>query len=70
MDIKNCPFCGGMAHLDFAHGSNQSYLGNNGFAKSTPFLYMVLCEDCYTRTIACENPNTAIQIWNRRIDNV
>ena len=70
MDIKPCPFCGGMAHLDFAHGSNQSYLGDNGFAKSTPFLYMVFCEDCYTRTIACENSKIAIQIWNRRINDV
>ena len=68
MELKPCPFCGGNAHLDFAHGSNQSYLSNNGFAKSTPFLYMVFCEDCYTRTIACENSNTAIQIWNRRAE--
>ena len=67
-ELKPCPFCGGNAHLDFAHGSNQSYLSNNGFAKSTPLLYMVLCDECYTRTIACENSSVAMQIWNRRAE--
>lgn len=70
MDIKSCPFCGGMAHLDFAHGSNQIYLKKNGFIGETPFLYVVFCEDCHVKTIPCEDMKLAIQLWNRRINDV
>lgn len=63
--MKPCPFCGGQAHLDFAHGSNQTYIDKNGFVTATPVLYMVYCADCFVRTVPCECANTAMQRWNR-----
>ncbi len=65
-DLKPCPFCGGFAHLDFAHGSSQVYADKNGFSASTPVLYMVFCADCFSRTIQCETTEIAIELWNRR----
>lgn len=67
-ELKPCPFCGGEAHLDFAHGGNKSYIGANGFAKATPMLYRVFCEDCIAQTCPYEEPKDAIEAWNRRID--
>lgn len=67
--LKPCPFCGGTAHFDFAHGSSQTYVDKNGFAASTPLLYMVFCENCAVRTIPCEYTNIAIDIWNRRVND-
>lgn len=67
-DLKPCPFCGGVAHLDFAHGSNQVYADKNGFSASTPMLYMAFCENCFSRTVQCEDTEIAIELWNRRAD--
>lgn len=65
-ELKNCPFCGGNARLDIAHGSNQTFADKNGFKASTPILYMVFCEDCFSRTVPCEEMEVATLIWNRR----
>ena len=70
MELKPCPFCGGIAHIDFAHGSNQTYVDRSGFKASSPFLYRVFCEDCFTQTLACENSEHAIEAWNRRSNDV
>lgn len=70
MKLKSCPCCGGIAHLDFAHGSNMIYADKNGFAASTPLLYMVFCENCSLRTPPCETPEIAAMIWNRRENDV
>ena len=69
MYFKPCPFCGGEAHLDFAHGSNQIYADKNGFVASTPMLYMVFCENCSVRTPPCESVEIAEFIWNRRAED-
>ena len=66
IDLKPCPFCGGVAHLDFAHGSNQTFADKNGFKASTPILYMVFCENCFSRTVPCVDTEIATVIWNRR----
>lgn len=68
-ELKPCPFCGGTAHLDFAHGSRQTYADKNGLAASTPVLYMVFCENCSVRTIPCESTKIARDIWNRRVND-
>ena len=65
--LKPCPFCGGKAHTDFAPGSNITYVGKYGIKVTTPFLYRVLCEDCFTQTQAYENREHAVEAWNRRV---
>ena len=68
-ELKPCPFCGGVAHLDFASAGNMTYINNDGFAASTPMLYITFCENCFMRTIPCESTEVAIALWNRRADN-
>ena len=65
-ELKRCPFCGGIAHLDFAGGSNKFYWGTDGFEKYSPLLYKVFCCSCYCETAPTQDPNTAIKMWNRR----
>ena len=62
--IKNCPFCGGKAHLY-----------NNAFHVIIHTYAYVKCSRCGTRTkqykgINWEDTNwLAIEAWNRRVNN-
>ena len=66
MMLKACPFCGGVAHLDFSPDSNKAYWQTNGFETDTPTLYRVFCGSCKCQTGRAEDTITAIKLWNRR----
>lgn len=66
--LKSCPFCGGEAHLDFAHGSSQLCADENETINVTPCLYMVFCGRCNCKTVSCLSPETAMSFWNRRAE--
>lgn len=67
MELKPCPFCGGKAELDFSHRS-FTYTDKNGEARHTGFYYAVKCanEICGCRIGIYEEPEMAIDAWNRR----
>lgn len=52
VELKPCPFCGGVAHLIRNWDS--------------PFI-AIKCEDCDCKTSLCYNDKNAIRIWNNRV---
>lgn len=68
-DLKPCPFCGGEANLGFAPGSTKFYWGADGFEKSTPVLYRMICGGCHCSTEAAQDAKTAKMLWNRRVND-
>ena len=71
LKIKRCPFCDGVAELDFAHGS-FTYTDKNGEARYTGFYYTVKCtnEICGCHIGIYEEPEMAIKAWNRRVSEM
>ena len=69
VELKPCPFCGGDAELDFAHTS-FCYIADDGKPRETGFFYTVQCDDeiCGCRIGIYENPEMAIEAWNRRAE--
>lgn len=67
--VKPCPFCGGMAELDFAFGS-LTYTDEYGDARTTGFYYTIKClnEICGCRIGIYEKPMMALEAWNRRVN--
>lgn len=66
-EIEFCPHCKGKAHLDFSHEGNKPYIATDGTMIHTAFTYIVFCEDCGARTNCFEDPEMAINAWNRRV---
>lgn len=56
-ELKPCPFCGGESHSGFyaARHKIDEY-------------YMVMCWNCFARTIG-ETVDEAIEAWNRRVED-
>ena len=56
-ELKPCPFCGGMAHIEKYMQPKEEY--------------RIMCMDCPTRfgRYAGLNKKEAIKAWNERIDN-
>lgn len=68
IELKPCPFCGGKAELDFAH-KNFPYTDRDGEARTIGYFYTVKCVDeiCGCVIGIHEEPETAIEAWNRRV---
>lgn len=67
--LKPCPFCGNGGAIDYAHGGNQHYTDASGKDMNTPFLYEVVCCVCGAKTDKTDDPNMAIKLWNRRVND-
>jgi len=65
-ELKPCPFCGDDGSLQFANG--HPYTDSDGKARD-PFYYTVKCKDefCGCRIGVYEDPEMAIEAWNRRV---
>ena len=57
--LKPCPFCGGKAQI--FTDDEMGYLGNNQ--------YLVKCENCLCGTGHYNNPECAIEAWNKRAND-
>ncbi len=55
-EIKKCPFCGGNAGV-----FEDEFEGNK--------IYMVACEQCAISTAAYEHDQSAINDWNKRVND-
>lgn len=71
IELKPCPFCGGMAESDFAD-KTFTYTNKHGEPRDTGFYYTVKCinEICGCRIGIYEEPEMAIEAWNRRAEPV
>ena len=67
-ELKECPFCGGEAHIHFAQGSNQIFVEENGLVTTSPMLYIVSCESCHAKTAPCSSVTVAQSLWNARAE--
>ena len=67
--IKNCPFCGGNAGLDFAVGTNR-YTDCTGKEIESKLFYTVKCLDdyCGCRIGLYEDTLMAVEAWNKRVE--
>ena len=70
MELKPCPFCGGRAFIDIAHGGNLTYVGKDGQDIRTPALFNIVCGSCWARSYRYETWALAVKSWNRRTDDV
>ena len=69
-EYKPCPFCGGEAELDFADKSFD-YIDSTGHTMYFGYFYTVKCKNiaCGCSIGVYENPNMAIDAWNKRSDD-
>ena len=67
-ELKPCPFCGGEAHFDFSQDGNKTYVAKDGNIITTPFTYIVFCENGCVKTFPFEDSEMAIKAWNRRTE--
>ena len=67
-ELKPCPFCGGVAQLDFAPNGNCTYINSEGKIDYTDFLYIVKCTGCCSSGGRYEDINMAIDAWNKRME--
>lgn len=58
--IKDCPFCGGKAEIDFTEYDEKTDTGNDGTA-------WVECINCHAKIF--DYWEFAIEKWNRRCNN-
>ena len=69
MDIKRCPFCGGIAALYIDDLNGQGYVTARGGVRRFPHLHFIKCGACDVSTGRFEVPDMAIAAWNRRIND-
>lgn len=77
MEIKKCPFCGHNASLRQEQVTVQKYnpimsvpdysIGYN--SKRAVIKYKILCNKCKASVGLYANDKTAIEAWNRRVDD-
>lgn len=70
MDVKRCPFCGGIPALYVDGLSDQEYVTAQGGVRRFPNLHFMKCGACGVSTGRFEAPDMAIAAWNRRADDV
>lgn len=56
-ELKKCPFCGGEAMLKINYGFDEKVISS--------FVY---CEECGIATRSYALERTAIEVWNRRVE--
>lgn len=67
--LKECPFCGNPAMLDFSGDGNKQYFDEDGYVQYTEHTYIVRCKFCLARTGNYKRTADAIAAWNRRVSN-
>lgn len=60
--LKPCPFCGGEGHKAFRSGKR----GRTPVTQSSWFRGSVKCSGCGASAAEKNNPEAAIEAWNRR----
>lgn len=64
--LKECPFCGNPAMLDFSGYGNKQYFDEDGYVQYTEHTYIVRCKFCFARTGIYKRTIDAIAAWNKR----
>lgn len=61
-DLRNCPFCGGKAHLETWKMTPYERLHFGGYA-----WYGVFCDNCGASGPDCTDEYEAKSLWNTRV---
>lgn len=71
MELKPCPFCGGLPKVKVCDGSGSFFsdIGTEVFYGRKMTHCLIICDRCRIRTGAYLTRRGVFNAWNRRIDN-